>query len=82
MISPKDYRVHFPFPGTPFDPIWINADEFDGFPLADDKAASREVACCLFPALFEQGPESFKEDVTMGKLLTSNKKFLHLPERE
>jgi hypothetical protein len=75
MISPKDYRVRFPFPGTDFDPTWIKAKEFDTFPLEDKKASGKKVACCLFPALFEKDPEPFKQNVTVEEILTSNKGF-------
>jgi hypothetical protein len=75
MISPKDYRVHFPFPGTDFDPTWMKAEEFDGFALDDQKASEKKVACCLFPALFEKDPQPFKQNVTVEEILTNNKAF-------
>jgi hypothetical protein len=75
MISPKDYRVHFPLPGTDFDPTWMKAEEFDTYPLDDKKASGKKVACCLFPALLEKEPEPFKQHITVEEILTGNKRF-------
>ena len=73
MISPRDYRIHYCMPGSPYDPAWMEAEDAEGFPVVD--AQSRRVVTCLFPALTEQDPSPFGENPILDEILVVNKKF-------
>ncbi|KAI8935380.1 hypothetical protein NX059_007963 [Plenodomus lindquistii] len=75
MISPYDYRVHFCRPGTPFDPSWMIAEDFEGEIVRPEKLGSMMVRMCLSPALVQQDPREFKEGQPMEDALIMNKNF-------
>jgi hypothetical protein len=75
LLSPKDYRIHFCLPGTPFDPSWMKPEDVYGIPLKDFETAGKRVTTCLFPALVELEPAPFGENTTVEDLLVSNKRF-------
>lgn len=47
MISPKDYRIHYCIPDSPFDPSWMQAKDIEGFSLRDTDAKDKLVSACL-----------------------------------
>jgi hypothetical protein len=75
MIDANDYRIHYCRPGTPFDSTWMQAEDTDGFRVADDKAQTKKVATCLFPALFQHEARPFGDHPILEELLVSNKTF-------
>ena len=79
MISPREYRIRYVFPGTLFDQTWMKAEDGEGFPVADRDAEGVPIVICLFPALVEQGATTFKKDAAVNAALIKNKRFL--PDR-
>lgn len=75
LLSPHSYRLHFAPAGTLFDARWMRAHDPEHFPLADDKAAGRKIALCLFPALVCLEPRA-GADREIEDVLCKNKRFL------
>jgi hypothetical protein len=81
MINDNEYRIHYCMPGTPFDPMWMQAEDTVGFPLTNAQAQAKTVASCLFPALSEHEPSPIGEWPSpdswpsLESVLVVNKKF-------
>jgi hypothetical protein len=76
LLSPKDYRVHFCLPGTPFDASWMVPEDVFGIPfLKENETNGKRVVMCLFPALVEIEAAPFGEHVEVEEVLISNKRF-------
>jgi hypothetical protein len=75
MIARNDYRIHHCIPGSPFDSIWMKAEDVGGFELSDRDVQGKVVTTCLFPALFEQEPSPFAENLALTHILVANKNF-------
>jgi hypothetical protein len=76
LLSPKDYRVHFCLPGTPFDASWMVPEDVFGIPLLkENETNGKRVVMCLFPALVEIEASPFGEHVEVEEVLISNKRF-------
>jgi hypothetical protein len=76
LLSPKDYRVHFCLPGTPYDESWMAAEDVFGIPLLKESETNgKRVIMCLFPALVEIEAVPFGEHVEVEEVLISNKRF-------
>ena len=50
MLNREEYRVHFCKAGSLFDPTWMQAEDVDGFSIAETQAQTMRLATCLFPA--------------------------------
>jgi hypothetical protein len=79
LLSPKDYRVHFCLPGTPFDASWMAPEDVFGITLQPRETAGKRVVMCLFPALVEIEQAPFGEHVEVEEVLISNKRFFPTP---
>jgi hypothetical protein len=76
LLSPKDYRVHFCLPGTPYDESWMAAEDVFGIPFHKEaETEGKRVVMCLFPALVEIEAVPFGEHVEVEEVLISNKRF-------
>ena len=75
MVSPKDYRIRYCQPGMRFDPTWMKARNDKDLPVADHKAANKEITLCLFPALLAKDAQPFADDARIEDVLAKNKKF-------
>ncbi|CAO2655818.1 Nn.00g046210.m01.CDS01 [Neocucurbitaria sp. VM-36] len=75
MISPKEYRIHFCLPATPFDPTWMTAEDAKGIPVNAAQAKGKTISTCLFPALVEQNPKGYEKRAEIADVLIENKKF-------
>lgn len=75
MISPKEYRIHFCLPATPFDPTWMMAEDPQGFTVKDAEAKGKKIFICLSPALAEQQPNAFEQSAEIADALIKNKRF-------
>ena len=80
MISPKDYRIRYCQTGTRFDPTWMKARNDKNQPVADQKAAGKEITLCLFPALLAHDAQPFADDARIKDVLAKNKKFFAAPD--
>lgn len=75
MLSPKDYRIHFCLPGTPFDPTWMTAENDHGLTPTAADTKGKTIRVCLFPALVEQDSKAFGKDAVISDALVKNKNF-------
>lgn len=80
MVSPKDYRIRYCQTGTRFDPTWMKARNDKNQPVADQKAAGKEITLCLFPALLAKDAQPFADDARIEDVLAKNKKFFAAPD--
>ena len=79
LLSPKDYRIHFPLPDTAFDPSWMKPEDVHGIPLKDAETVGKRVVMCIFPALVQIEAGPFVENVKVEELLVVNKRFFPTP---
>ncbi|KAF2129965.1 hypothetical protein P153DRAFT_418650 [Dothidotthia symphoricarpi CBS 119687] len=75
LISPMDYRIHFCFPGTKFDPSWMQAEDDEGDIIKGPISEGTRVAMCLFPAIAQQAAAPFVKDADVTDALVSRKRF-------
>ncbi|KAF3037822.1 hypothetical protein E8E12_007224 [Didymella heteroderae] len=75
LLSPKHYRIHYVWPGTLFDPRYMQAYDRMNDPISDAKAATRKVTLCTFPALTCGKGKAVKEDAKIEDVLVKNKRF-------
>ncbi|KAF2678257.1 hypothetical protein K458DRAFT_139693 [Lentithecium fluviatile CBS 122367] len=73
MMSPRDYRIHFVVPGTPYDARWMKPEDID---TTDAECRDRRVKICLFPALAEHTADALGPDADIEDALVMNKPFL------
>lgn len=75
MLSPTAYRIHFCFPGTAYDPTWMQAVNNEGRDCDDGRFWPTNVRLCLFPALAEQAGSTLPHGANIRNALVSHKIF-------
>jgi hypothetical protein len=75
MLNAHEFRIHNCMPGTQFDPTWMQAVNYDRFPISDEEAMGKKIAVGLFPALTAHDASPFGDSATLEDVLAKNKTF-------
>jgi hypothetical protein len=75
MISAAEFRIHYCMPGSSFNTTLMQAEDVDGFPVADTDAQGKVVVICLFPALITHNAPPFGVNPALVDVLVNNKTF-------
>ncbi|KAH4308205.1 hypothetical protein HBH70_050320 [Parastagonospora nodorum] len=75
MLNAHEFRIHNCMPGTQFNPTWMQAMNYERFPIPDEDAMGRNIAVGLFPALTAHDAPPFSDSATLEDVLAKNKTF-------